>query len=86
LAADAYATGEALWALHGSGIAPSDPAYRRGVNYLLRTQQETGEWHVVTRALGFQPYFQSGFPYDHDQWISQTGTAIATIALTFAAE
>ncbi len=45
----------------------SDPVYRRGVDYLLRTQQEDGTWHVVTRALGFQPYFQSGFPYDHDQ-------------------
>ncbi len=86
LASDAYATGEALWALHESGVAPSDPAYRSGVDYLLRTQQQTGEWHVVTRALAFQPYFQSGFPHDHDQWISQAGTAIATIALTFAAE
>jgi hypothetical protein len=86
LASDAYATGEALWALHESGVAPSDPAYRSGVDYLLRTQQQTGEWHVVTRALAFQPYFQSGFPHDHDQWISQAGTAIATIALTLAAE
>jgi ankyrin repeat protein len=82
---DAYATGEALWALHASGMASSDPVYRRGVNYLLRTQEESGDWHVVTRALGFQPYFQSGFPHNHDQWISQAGTAMATIALTFAA-
>lgn len=86
LASDAYATGEALWALHESGIAPSDPACRRAVDYLLRTQQDDGTWHVVTRALGFQPYFQSGFPHDHDQWISQAGTAVATIALTFAAQ
>jgi len=86
LGSDAYATGEALWALHESGIASSDPAYRRGIDYLLRSQQQTGEWHVVTRALGFQPYFQSGFPHDHDQWISQAGTAMATIALTFAAQ
>jgi ankyrin repeat protein len=86
LASDAYATGEALWALHESGIAPSDSVYRRGVDYLLRTQQDTGEWHVVTRALSFQPYFQSGFPHDHDQWISQAGTAMAAIALTFAAQ
>jgi len=39
-----------------------------------------------SRALKFQPYFQSGFPYDHDQWISQAGTALAVIALTFAAQ
>jgi len=85
LPADAYATGEALWALHESGIAPGDPVYGRGVEFLLRTQQEDGTWHVVTRALALQPYFQSGFPYGHDQWISQAGTAMATIALTFAA-
>ena len=86
LASDAYATGEALWALHEAGMAPSGPVYRRGVDFLLRTQQEDGTWHVVTRALGFQPYFQSGFPYGHDQWISQAGTAMASIALTFGAK
>jgi hypothetical protein len=85
LPADAYATGEALWALHESGMPASDPIYRRGVDYLLRTQQEDGTWHVVTRAFAFQPYFQSDFPYDHDQWISQAGTAMAALALTFAA-
>jgi N-acyl-D-amino-acid deacylase len=84
LPSDAYATGEVLWALHESGAA-SGAVYRRGVDYLLRTQQQDGTWHVVTRAFGFQPYFQSGFPYDHDQWISQAGTAMATIGLTFAA-
>jgi ankyrin repeat protein len=86
LASDAYATGEALWALHESGMAPSGPVYRRGVDYLLRSQQEDGTWHVVTRALAFQPYFESGFPHGHDQWISQAGTALAAIALTFAAK
>jgi hypothetical protein len=34
-----------------------------------------------SRSFKFQPYFQSGFPYDHDQWISQAGTAMATIGL-----
>lgn len=82
---DAYATGEALWALHESGMMPSDPVYRRGVDYLSRTQQEDGTWHVVTRSLAFQPYFESGFPHHHDQWISQAGTALAVIALTFGA-
>jgi hypothetical protein len=85
LRSDAYATGEALWALHESGMQTSDSVYTRGVDYLLRTQHADGTWHVTTRSLGFQPYFQSGFPYDHDQWISQAGTAVASIALTFAA-
>jgi ankyrin repeat protein len=86
LSSDAYATGEALWALHEAGMGASDSVYRRGVDYLLRTQQKDGTWHVVSRSLGFQPYFESGFPYGHDQWISQAGTALATIALTFAAK
>lgn len=86
LSSDAYATGEALWALHESGMAPSDAVYRRGVDYLLRAQQEDGTWHVVTRALTIQPYFESGFPHGHDQWISQAGSALAAMALTFAAK
>jgi len=40
--ADAYATGEALRALHGSGMSPSDPVCRRGVDFLLSTQQNDG--------------------------------------------
>jgi N-acyl-D-amino-acid deacylase len=55
------------------------------VDFLLRTQQEDGTWHVVSRSFGFQPYFQSGFPYEHDQWISQAGTAMAVIGLSFSA-
>jgi hypothetical protein len=33
--------------------------------------------------MKIQPYFQSGFPYDHDQWISATATAWASMALSF---
>ena len=86
LASDAYATGEALWALHETGMAASDPVYRRGVAFLLRTQGQDGTWHVATRAMTFQPYFESGFPHSLDQWISQAGTTYAAIALTFAAK
>jgi hypothetical protein len=28
-----------------------------------------------------QPYFQSAFPFDHDQWISNSATAYAVMAL-----
>jgi hypothetical protein len=34
----------------------------------------------------FQPYFESGFPHGHDQWISAAATAWATMALTLAVE
>jgi ankyrin repeat protein len=85
LASDAYATGQVLFTLHELGVSVSDTAYRRGVEYLLRTQFNDGSWHVVSRAVKFQPYFQSGFPHDHDQWISASGTAWAAMGLAYAA-
>ncbi len=80
----AFTTGLAMMALQSSGLPVSDPAYQRGVQYLLNTQQEDGSWHVRTRAAGFQPYFDNGFPHGVDQWISAAGTSLATIALTLA--
>jgi len=80
----AYATGKALVALQTAGLAVSDAAYERGVQYLLKTQQEDGSWHVKTRALAFQPYFESSFPHGYDQWMSAAGTSWATMALSLA--
>ncbi len=84
LGSDAYATGQTLHTLHLAGMKSSDPVYRRGVEFLLRTQGSDGSWHVRSRSLKFQPYFQSGFPYDHDQWISSASTAWAALALAHA--
>jgi squalene cyclase len=80
----AYTTGLAMIALQSSGLPVSDPAYQRGVRYLLSTQFEDGSWHVRTRAAGLQPYFENGFPHGVDQWISAAGTSLATMALTLA--
>ena len=83
LTSDAFATGEALYALRNSGFASAgDGVYRRGVEYLLSTQHADGSWYVRSRAVKVQPYFQSGFPFDHDQWISAAATAWASMALT----
>ena len=82
----AYTTGLAMLALQSSGLSVSDAAYRRGVQFLLNTQMEDGSWHVRSRAAGFQPYFDNGFPHGVDQWISSAGTSLATMALTLAAE
>jgi len=85
LESDAYATGESLFALAGSGaVAASDPAYQKGVKYLLSTQRADGSWYVRSRAPKFQPYFESGFPYGHDQWISSTATGWAAMGLAMA--
>lgn len=86
MAPDAYETGLSLWALASANAAAIDTlAYRRGVDYLMRTQEKDGSWHVRSRAFGFQPYFESGFPHGHDQWISMAATAWSALALMPAA-
>jgi hypothetical protein len=82
LASDAFSTGEALYALHASGcLGVHDRAYERGVEFLLGTQYADGAWYVRSRAVKMQPYFESGFPFGDDQWISAAGTAWASLAL-----
>ncbi len=83
---DAYATGIALYALSQAGIAPGDKTYQSGLKYLVSTQASDGTWHVRTRALPIQPYFESGYPYEHDQWISAAAAAYATLAISAAVE
>jgi ankyrin repeat protein len=86
LASDAYATGQALVALHETGaLKVTDEAYRRGVAFLLSTQLEDGSWHVRSRSIPFQPYFESGFPHGQDQWISISATNWAAMAMMPAA-
>ena len=83
---DAYATGQALFALNMAGkLAVSDAGFQRGIDYLLRTQAADGSWHVKSRSIWLQPYFESGFPYGQDQFISTAGTAWAAMALATAA-
>lgn len=87
LKSDAYATGVALVALAESGVVKvSDAPYRRGLDYLLSTQFPDGSWYVRSRAIKFQPYFESGFPFGHDQWISEAATAWAAQAIALAVE
>ena len=51
----------------------------------MNTQLEDGSWHVRSRCIPFQPYFESGFPHGHDQWISVAATNWASMALVPAA-
>ena len=74
-------------ALHqGASIPTGDIAYQNGSKFLLKTQLADGSWHVKTRAMGFQPYFESGFPHGHDQWISAAGSSWAAMALALTLE
>jgi hypothetical protein len=82
---DAYATGMVLVALRwGIGLPARDPVYKRGVEYLLRTQEADGSWFVPKRAAASNAYFESGFPYGKFQFISYAGSCWATMALMYA--
>lgn len=81
LGSDAYSTAEMVYALRISAAADVTD----GVEYLLRTQKNDGSWQVETRlhspAALSPPYFESGFPYGHSQFISCAATAWAVMAL-----
>jgi ankyrin repeat protein len=82
LTSDAYATGQALFALKTAGaVSSSDPVFQRGVKFLLGTQMRDGSWYVRSRTVALQPYFDSGFPYGSDQYISAAATNWAAIGL-----
>lgn len=77
----AYATSKSLVALKTAGTATTNPVYKRGVEWLLSHQDKGGSWFVQTRALGFQPWSDAGFPHEYDQFISTAGTNWAATAL-----
>ena len=86
---DPYSTGQALVALHDSGEVPiTDAHWQRGIDWLLKTQAADGSWHTATRlyppAPLSPPYFESGLPYGHDQFLSAQGSAWAVMALADA--
>jgi hypothetical protein len=81
---DAYATGSALFALQQAGIQTSSAEYKKGLEYLLKTQLDDGTWHVARRAFPFQPTMHSGFPHSRDSWISAAGTSWAVMAIASA--
>jgi ankyrin repeat protein len=88
-ASEAYSTGEVLFALREAGdVATSNVSWQRGLAFLMRTQAVDGSWHVPSRlhypARLSPPYFDSGYPYDHDQFISVAGAAWAVMALAQA--
>ena len=85
LASDAYSTGSVLVSLHLAGAVDTNhPAYRQGLDFLIRTQREDGSWYVKSRSRPFQTYFESGFPHGHDQFISAAASGWAVAALAVA--
>ena len=70
---DAFATGQALYALGRVGRDGTDPSVGRAWGFLLRTQGEDGAWQVPQEALNTRPRKLNVYPY----W----GTAWADIGL-----
>ena len=84
---DAYATGEALFALYTTRqLDTGAPSFKRGVAYLLRTQEDDGSWLVPTRAIPLNGYLESGSPHGKHQFISYTATCWSTMVLIVAAD
>ena len=85
LDSDAYATGEVLYTLvQAVKGSVTEPAWQRGLRFLLGRQEDDGTWHVARRAFPFQPTMESGFPHHRDSWISAAATSWAVLALTRA--
>jgi N-acyl-D-amino-acid deacylase len=78
---DAYATGQVLYALKIHAESDTTASRRKGVDYLLSTQQADGSWHVKSRAKPLQKYFDNGDPHGTDQFISIAATSWAIVAL-----
>ncbi len=73
---DAYATGQALYALAEAGTKPGDEAVRRAQSFLARTQREDGAWPMVSRAI-----MRDGKPPRNLEPITHAGSAWAVMGL-----
>lgn len=85
---DVYATAQALVALREGGVGEIDAGWRRGVEYLLKSQAADGSWRLKSRlrppAPLSPPYFDAGYPEGHDQFISMTAASWAVMAVAYA--
>jgi hypothetical protein len=73
--------------MNEAGNLPTGSAtYKRGLSFLLNTQAADGSWHVKSRIYHpypvSPPYFETGFPYGHDQFISAAATSWAIMAIS----
>jgi hypothetical protein len=74
---NAFSTGETLYALATAGLNNDHPAVRRGVGYLLSTQNADGTWTTPSRLTSDKGEEGGKIEYIYKYW----GTAWATIGL-----
>jgi hypothetical protein len=51
MASDAWATGQALYALAHAGVTSDDGAVKRAQSFLVSTQREDGSWPMTSRPM-----------------------------------
>jgi hypothetical protein len=83
MAPDAYATGISLYALHTAGIPATSDAYLNGVRILQQNQYQDGSWLEKTRSYPTQPYFETGYPFGNNQFISAGAASWSALAIAF---
>ncbi|MBE2282062.1 MAG: hypothetical protein IAE77_01225 [Prosthecobacter sp.] len=82
LPGDAFSTGQTLFMLLKTGLAPEHAAISRARDWLLRTQHADGSWLVDSRVKNkVQPYFENGDPHGEHQFLSTAATAWAVAGL-----
>jgi squalene-hopene/tetraprenyl-beta-curcumene cyclase len=73
---DAYATGQALYALAEAGVKPDDKAVQRAQSFLAKTQRQDGAWPMTSRAI-----LSNGKPAKNLEPITHAGSAWAVMGL-----
>lgn len=51
MASDAWATGQALFALSHTDLKPDEPVIARGKAFLVKTQRDDGSWTMTSRPI-----------------------------------
>ena len=87
LPSDAYATGMALLiddqtaSRYKVRTGLSWEERNEAIDFLLRTQEEDGSWHVASRTVPIRTFFDNGDPHGKDQFVSVMATSWAIAAL-----
>jgi N-acyl-D-amino-acid deacylase len=81
MSGDAYATATALVTLRRAGLATTNKAHKKGVQYLIDSQLDDGAWFVQTRSKPLQKFFDNGDHGGKSQFISFVATNWAVLAL-----